>query len=163
MEFSRIYKENYCRIYAFAYRKLGSADDAADIAQETFTRMYEVVSTNSSIKQPRAWLYKVAANLSTNRLNSTNRRQRILRSRPSHVEHSASPEDRYIAGERLQQTRDALAQLSERDQTLLLLYQDKLSYAEMAEILGIKPTSVGKLLQRAIERLATKLKPVVEI
>jgi RNA polymerase sigma factor (sigma-70 family) len=62
----------------------------------------------------------------------------------------------------LQQTRDALGQLSERDQTLVLLYQDRLSYAEMAEILGIKPTSIGKLLQRAIERLAAQLKPVVE-
>jgi RNA polymerase sigma factor (sigma-70 family) len=48
--------------------------------------------------------------------------------------------------------RSALDKLEERDRQLLLMREEGFSYREMAEMVGVKATSVGTLLARAQER-----------
>ena len=52
----------------------------------------------------------------------------------------------------------AVSRLPEREQILLQLFQDGLSYAEIAAAANLNPASVGKLLARAIEKLAHSVK-----
>ncbi|WP_410959357.1 sigma factor-like helix-turn-helix DNA-binding protein, partial [Salmonella sp. SAL4433] len=48
--------------------------------------------------------------------------------------------------------RDALAKLSERDRDILTLREEGLSYRDIATLLGVNPTSIGPLLNRAQRR-----------
>ena len=50
--------------------------------------------------------------------------------------------------------RRALSELSERDARMLLLREEGFKYAEIAEVMGVKATSVGALVARALKRFA---------
>jgi RNA polymerase sigma-70 factor (ECF subfamily) len=61
----------------------------------------------------------------------------------------ADPETEALRAEDRDQVRAALATLPERQAKLLLLRQEDLKYAEIAEILEVAPSSIGTLLVRA--------------
>src|SRR5690606_9293416 len=63
-----------------------------------------------------------------------------------------SPEQALLREETSQGVRAALLSLSERDRLLLLLREEGLTYREIADVIGISPTSVGPLLTRAQRR-----------
>lgn len=132
----------------------GDNDAASDIVQESFVRLYKSLGDNGDIRNAAAWLYRVATNLCHSRYRRVRQSDR-LRHEPATQNHVASsPEDALIRKERLERVRAAICELTERDRLLVMLYQERLSYAEIARITGIKVTSVGKLLARAIDRLA---------
>ncbi len=68
-----------------------------------------------------------------------------------------SIEDNILQSEKINIFRRALKKLSVRDQVLLQLYRDGLSYKEIAEISKIKMASVGKMLSRAISKCAIQI------
>jgi len=59
--------------------------------------------------------------------------------------------------DRVVKVRQALSRLPDRDRLLIVLYWDEMSYAEMARVLDLRVTTVGKALSRAIDRLAALL------
>ena len=68
--------------------------------------------------------------------------QFLLRSAPD-------PEQIHAAGEERTRVRAVLASIGARDAEMLVLRSEDLSYAEIAEALGLNPASVGTLLSRA--------------
>ena len=96
------------------------------------------------------WLYRVATRLGYNSL-------RAARRRASHEQAAAEPEEarsldpaeEVARAERRQQVREALAELSPQQVQVLILRHSGLSYKELADVLGVAPTSVGTLLARA--------------
>jgi RNA polymerase sigma factor (sigma-70 family) len=54
--------------------------------------------------------------------------------------------------------RSALGRLPPRDRVLLTFFQDDFTYEEISRQTGIRKSSVGKLLSRAVKRLARELK-----
>ena len=66
--------------------------------------------------------------------------------------------EEYAKNEKQSIVLEMLDKLTKKDREILLLYHNGFSYAEMAEILGINPNSVGKTLVRAIEKLKIILK-----
>jgi RNA polymerase sigma factor (sigma-70 family) len=55
--------------------------------------------------------------------------------------------------------RAALQQLSERDRQLLMMREEGFRYQEIAEAVGVSPTSVGTLIARAVKRFAEVYSP----
>ena len=153
MEFDQAYKEYFHLIYKFAYRIIGDEYQANDIAQETFVKLHRSLNSTDVIDNPKAWLYRVAANISNNHLKRNSIHNRIIRSIRTDSEYDNIEAD-FIKKERILLVRGALEKLSTKERTLLLLYQDGLSYTEMAKIINIRKTSVGKMLSRAIEKCA---------
>jgi RNA polymerase sigma-70 factor (ECF subfamily) len=51
--------------------------------------------------------------------------------------------------------RAALAELAPRDREILLMREEGFRYAEIAEVVGVAPSSVGTLLARALRRFST--------
>ena len=153
MEFNQAYKEYYRLIYIFAYRIIGDKNYAMDITQETFIKLYNYMSGSNSLENPRAWLYRVAANISNNHLKRNSTFNRIIRGIQEDSQYD-SVESELINIEEKMLVRNALKKLSSKDRTILQLYQDGFSYAEIAEIMNIKKTAVGKTLSRAIEKCA---------
>jgi RNA polymerase sigma factor (sigma-70 family) len=60
---------------------------------------------------------------------------------------------------RIADVRRALDSLDERDRTLLLMREEGFQYRELAEAVGVEPTSVGTLLARARRRFAEAVEP----
>jgi RNA polymerase sigma-70 factor, ECF subfamily len=151
--FERLFQRYYHPVYRIVYRLLGDDDAASDVAQETFVTLYtHPPQLQLDDEEIRAWLFRVALNRGYNALRTARRAQARL---PSVYESfSASntevdPETEALRAEDRDQVRTALATLPERQTKLLLLRQEGLKYAEIAEILEIAPGSIGTLLVRA--------------
>ena len=156
--FESIFTRYYPLVYRLAYRYVGQADEAEDIAQEVFMRFYHLPPRATGEAQQRAWLCRVAINLGLNVLRK--RKSRFDQER--HIDTVAqeslldsaeerNPEGFVLAGERAEQVRSILAQLPERQQVCLILRSIGFSYEEIAEATGIPITSIGSVLARATQ------------
>jgi RNA polymerase sigma factor (sigma-70 family) len=157
-DFAAIYKGYFPRVYSFGYRLLGNSEQARDLAQEVFHRLYRQWRDGQAVQDVQGYLYRVAANLCTDWLRKERRfRNGVLRSFiPTEDPADGTVED-MIKEERIAMARRSLDSLPLRDRILLGLYQDGLSYQEIARSAGIRPSSVGTLLARAIKRIAKQV------
>jgi RNA polymerase sigma factor (sigma-70 family) len=103
------------------------------------------------IDNPNSWLYTVAANLCANQLKKKAQRRRDT---GFSDRNGRSQEEELVIRQESESLRRCLNQLDKRDQILLALYGNELSYAEMSRATGIRTSSIGKTLARAIEKLA---------
>jgi len=152
------YRQNYEAIFRFCYRMLGSREVALDVTQETFIKLFERMNgKGSDIENTKAWLYKVAGNLCLNELS----KNRLHHDRNKQIEASqveiSTPEAKLIQHEEQDRVKHAISQLEQKQQMLIMMYNDGLSYREMAEATGIKEQSVGKTLWRIIDNLSIAL------
>ncbi len=153
--FEAVFTRYYPLVYQLAYRCTGRCDEADDIAQEVFLRFYRMPPQATSEGEQRAWLCRVATNLSLNALRAQQRRihheeqsgDRIAQGVSNGAE--KSPEEHLLATEQATLIRSVLAELPERQQTYILLRSIGLSYAEIAQATGVAAASVGSLLGRA--------------
>ncbi len=147
--FVELYDLHFARVRRFLDRLSGDSGLAADIAQDTFVRLYR---RGAEPDEPAAWLITVALNLLRNSRTTAARRQRLLsvaRGEATVADPVQPPDDAVESAEARGLVRTALAQLSERDRQLLLLRSEGYRYHELAAALSLNPASVGVLLARA--------------
>lgn len=147
--FEAIFHTYYGRVFALAYRLLGSAQEAEDIAQETFLRLYLRPLPRGRNHNLLAWLMRVATNLAYNAVRARRRRQMKEKRPPTATTSEANPAEQVMQADTSRRVREVLASLPERQVQLLLLRHAGLSYEELATTLGVAPGSVGTLLARA--------------
>ncbi len=154
--FEAVFTRYYPLVYQLAYRCTGRNDEADDIAQEVFLRFYRIPPHATTEGEQRAWLCRVATNLSLNALRGQQRRtQREEQSgeqatrQGSLSQGEKSPEEQLLVAEQAALIRSVLAELPERQQSYILLRSIGLSYAEIAQATGVASASVGSLLGRA--------------
>jgi RNA polymerase sigma-70 factor, ECF subfamily len=145
--FDELFLRHYTAVYRVLYGVVGQAQEAEDLAQETFTALYRQPPRLVGPGALGGWLYRVAVNRAYNALRSKQRMQRRLEW--VEPEQQSDPQDEYLRREERERVRVALAQLPERTAKLLLLRYAGLSYAEIAGALDLAPGSVGTLLARA--------------
>jgi len=156
--FESLFSKHWCTVYSILFRLVGRKEEAEDLAQEVFVRLYRKPPELRDEPTLAPWLYRVATNLGYNALRKgareTQRQERAQRL--SDVEesaglHAANPEEASLAAEERVSVRAALSQLSEREQACLVLRHSGLSYAEVAAAMGVQIGSVGTILARAEE------------
>jgi RNA polymerase sigma-70 factor, ECF subfamily len=155
--FEELFTRHYARVYGVAMRISGDAQEAEELAQDVFLKLYRRPLSDSDDANVAGWLYRVATNDAFNAVRSRRRRRgwlrRFVQREPTGADASADPlhivTDRDEAG----RVRAALAQLPERQRNALVLRASGLSYAEVADALEVKPSSVGTLLVRAEQAL----------
>jgi RNA polymerase sigma-70 factor (ECF subfamily) len=144
-----LFAEHWSRLCGVLFRLTGDPAEAEDLALETFWRLYRRPPQDLNLA---GWLYRVATRLGLNALRSHKRRRRYEEQAGILEEfQNASPDPAAEAerSEQRQTVRQALARMQPRSAQLLLLRHSGLSYAEVAAILGLAPSSVGALLARA--------------
>ncbi|BCV25345.1 RNA polymerase sigma factor [Gelria sp. Kuro-4] len=153
------------KIYNLAYRLLGNADDAGEMAQEVFCRAYVKLGEFRGEASFSTWLYRIAHNICYDELRR--RRRRPVVSLEAETESGtrlevSAPQPgpaelcaRQAVRERLQQL---IATLPPDQRTALVLrdIQD-LSYEEMAQVLQCSLGTVKSRLNRARRTLRDKL------
>lgn len=151
MDFDKLYQENFLKVQQFCQKWTGNVDDARDIAQESFIELMHRVEDDDLVKNPLSWVYRVSYNRCTNHYKYN---QRFVYKEASDFKGSYSAEDDGENRERLARIRKAIQRLSHKEKALVTLYKLGFSYSDMSKVVEIKPTSVGKTLTRAIDKLA---------
>jgi RNA polymerase sigma factor (sigma-70 family) len=148
-DFRAAFDARFAELFRLLDRHSGDASLAADVAQETFVRLYERGAMPDDL---RAWIVSVALNLVRDEQRRSTRRRRLLLQRPASTtmaDAEPSPEDDVLAVERRALVRHALESMEPRDRALLLLREEGYSYRELALALALNESSVGTLLARA--------------
>jgi RNA polymerase sigma-70 factor (ECF subfamily) len=156
--FNIIYNEYYKPIYGFIYRLTFSKSDSEDIVQDVFIKLHAEITKGNEIDNAKAWLYRCSLNIF---LNNKKRKKVIHFTDNIHQfekESSNSLENDILIKEKKQKITEALLSLQDHEQAIINLYNDDLSYKQISEIMGIKFSSVGKTLSRAIEKLSNQIK-----
>lgn len=150
-EFEAIFLEHYEAIYRHLFRLLGSPQEAEDLAQETFLRLYRQEFAPGRDHNVRAWLYRVATRLAYNTLRARRARERREQTQAHRMQptHAADPAEVALRRDEAETVCKVLLGLRPRDAQLLLLRYAGFSYREVAEVLGVAPGSVGTMLARA--------------
>lgn len=144
-----LYSGHHGWLYETLKKKLGNAMDAADLTQDTFTRV--LASKVTSIEQPRAYLSCVAKGILVN-WYQRKALERAYLDALTHlpIQDVPSPELRFVVLETLHQIDamlDALPPLVKR--AFLLSQIGGLKYDDIAEKLGISPITVKRYMKQA--------------
>jgi len=134
------------RLYQHIRRMLNSHEDANDVLQNTFVKVYRNIAKFKGDSQLYSWLYRIATNESLNYLNRQKRRNAIFLNEHTDVELALSQQKApmEVDGEyiktRLQQAMNTLP--AKQKAVFSLRYFEETSYRDMSEMLD---TSVGGL------------------
>jgi RNA polymerase sigma-70 factor (ECF subfamily) len=151
MDLDNFYKENFSSLRNFCYRWTGNIDDASDIAHDSFIELLNQSKKQNLVTNPKAWVYRVAYNRCINHHKFS---KRFFRGTNLSEVTNAITYDETSKKTQNQQVRLAMQQLNEKEKALVILYKQGFSYKEMAQVLNMNFTSVGKTLTRAIDKLA---------
>jgi len=151
-------------VYNIAYRMLSNPDDASDITQEAFIRLFKHMRSFESTNHIKSWLCRVAHNLCIDELRRRkNKPAKSLDETLEFEDSSASmqladddltPEETVILQDDLDTLQRAIAKLPEEYRTMITLRDlGGLSYQEVAEITELEMGTVKSRLSRARTRL----------
>jgi RNA polymerase sigma-70 factor, ECF subfamily len=157
-EIVRLYQR---RVYGVALRIVRAHDVADDVTQEAFLRAWRSLERFELGRPFGPWVCRIAANLAVNHVRSPRAREEGLPE--AHAEtrsREPGPLGALLDAEGARVLEAALAELPQEQRAVLVLRAvEELSYAEIAESLGISAGTVMSRLYRARERLAIALRP----
>jgi len=164
------------RLVAVMHHLVGNTEEAEDLAQEVFLRVYRARKKYTPKAKFSTWLFTIANNLALNALRTRQRRPAVpldqrdsgpLGPRPAEqlVHDRAGP-----PGQRMQQqelaavVRNALVGLNERQRMAVVLnkYED-MNYAEIAEVMNLSVKAIKSLLSRARTNLRVALQEYISM
>jgi RNA polymerase sigma-70 factor (ECF subfamily) len=160
----------------FVFRMVRNQEQAEDLAQEVFLRVYRAREDYVPSAKFTTWLFRIATNLALNSLRD-NRNQRMEISLDAPI--NASDEDgderlldvaekhpnieqHLVEDARRKMIKHAIDKLPEKQRAAVLLHKyQELDYGEIAKILNCSESALKSLLFRAYETLRVELAPLV--
>src|SRR6266511_949460 len=161
------------KLFHYLIRCLQNEEDAADLAQETFVRVYQNREKFKRDAKFTTWLYTIAVNLVKTRYRFRSRHPEVSldadNDRTGHALRDSlpgrvpTPSDCVQAHERAEAVRLAVAELPEELRAPLILaeYEER-SQAEIGEILGCTAKAVETRIYRARQQLRARLGKLLE-
>jgi len=145
------------RAYAHAARVLGDTAEAEDVTQEAMLRLWKKAPEwDAGRAQASTWLYRVVANLCTDRLRM--RQVDTLDEMNEPADTALSAEGRLQADARQDALQSALMRLPDRQrQAVILRHIEGMANPEIAEILGVGVEAVESLTARGKRALTADL------
>jgi RNA polymerase sigma-70 factor, ECF subfamily len=172
--FAELVERFQSRLVGIMHHLVGKKEEAEDLAQEVFLRVFRSREKYTPKAKFSTWLFRIANNLALNSIRDRGNRPNIpleLRDSGSLVQrpnihpaaHRDAPPTHHVQHEELTNViRDALDELNERQRMAIVLnkYED-MCYEEIAEVMGLTSKAVKSLLNRAREKLRERLQPYI--
>lgn len=161
--FAELVRRYEKQIFSLAYRLCGDYDEAADLAQEAFLRIYQMLGRFDPEKKFFSWMYRVAHNSCINALSKrpanvtpVERAEEYMSEDTSGT--AAGPEQNYLNQEIRSQIDVAIASLPDNYRDVIYLrYIEDLSYQQIANVLKLPVSTVETRLFRGKKQLQKKL------
>jgi len=163
--FAQLVEAHSERAIALAWRLVGHREDAEEIAQEAFLRLYHALATFRGESSVATWLYRTVSRLAIDHLRREQMTKRLFffrssapSARPDPLETAAdpstnSPLDRLLAKEVANRMQLVLNQLPPQQKAVFVLrHLEELSLKEIAETLNLEEGTVKAHLHRAVGR-----------
>jgi RNA polymerase sigma factor (sigma-70 family) len=157
MDVEALFNQHQTALLRYLLRYTGDPDAAADAAQETYLTLIE--RPPQSQENVRAWLFSVATNV----VRQNRRKRREVALAPNEVAQiplvDSAPNA--LAALELDEKRNAVrgivAKLSAKERTVLLMREEGFTHREIAGAVGTTTKSIGTMIDRALQKLASYL------
>lgn len=152
------------RLYGVAYGYLRNSEDALEVVQDTFVKLFQQSARIDSRAEVGAWLTRVAINAAIDRYRQKKRRghhevgveSEDLQDIPARAE--SGPLDHLHTEDSRRFLERGLLSLNERQRAVVILrHFSDLSLDEIASTLGVRPGTVKSSLSRALARMKTAM------
>jgi len=151
---TELYCEHHGWLFGWLRRKLGCAQNAADLAQDTFTRILNARESVATLREPRAFLSTTARRLIIDQV----RRKQIENAYLQELALTAEALEGFQSPEQILTTLEALEQIAfilegmqdKARQAFVLYYLDGLTQSEIAPQLELSDRTVRKYLIQAL-------------
>lgn len=143
-EFEKTYRSYYPKLFRIAAKMLQDSENAKDVVQDVFTAYYFAKTNDKVICDTKNWLVRSTINKGIDYKRKT---ARIVTMESPQSDTNESPQDE--ASDIL----NVIDRLSEKEQTLVVLYSEGYSYKEIAEMTGRNYQSIGKTLSRILDKI----------
>ncbi|MEZ0611817.1 RNA polymerase sigma-70 factor [Fibrella sp. WM1] len=159
--FQQVYTDFFPKVYAFAYRHTRDAEQAEDLAHDVFLKFWQNRASFSEVIPTDAQLLTMARQLLINRYKRDIVRQRVYANWQQQTPETTAVDDT----EHLLQTEELTSRLQaalenlppKRREIFEKSRFEHLSYAEIAQQLGISPATVESQMVKALKTLREKL------
>lgn len=145
-----LYERTRSAVYALALSILKNSEDAQDVTQDAFVRIWDSAPLYRPQGSPIAWILTVARNLARMKLRTGARQLDLSEEQWSAIPAEApsvTPEDKHIL-------QDALSTLSDEERQIVLLHASTgLKHREIAELLEFPLATVLSKYHRALKKL----------
>lgn len=157
-------ERHYRRLYRIALGYLRQREDALDVVQEAFVKVFQAASRWDGSADAGPWLSRVTVNLAIDRWRRNKRRGQTFSplAEGDHLEvlaaHGPAPDRGVAAREASDRMARALETLPERQRAVVVLrHYQELSLEEIATTLGMSLGTVKSSLHRALNRMRASL------
>jgi RNA polymerase sigma-70 factor, ECF subfamily len=169
-EFEKIYDDHVEKIFRFVYLKVNSKDDAEDITSRVFIKTWSSYSTSNKnsadLKNPKAFLYKVARNMvidhyrkNKGSFSEEDSRKEVSLESVIVPDKEMRPDERALLDSEIKEVKKALSLINEDYQNIIILYYlNELTASEIADLLDKPESSIRVLIHRAVSALRKELK-----
>ena len=149
------------RVYNIIYRMLRNEDEALDLSQDVFVKVYKSLDKFRGESAFYTWLYRIAVNLSINYVKRNKHRKfedvqtYAFKLKTKHE----NPQQEYEKIELKRAIEKAMHNLPNKQRAIFIMrYYENLSHKEIAEITGKSIGSVKANYHHALQKLKSELK-----
>ena len=157
-QFNSIYQQHYATVFHLVSKFTLGSHETDDIVQDVFVKLYLQLEAGVIVEYPKTWLYKVATNACLNSIGRNKETHSIDKISDMEATFADSIDSQIENAEQQSILQHALLKLKENERIIVILYSEGLSYKEIAEISGVRFSSIGKSLSRSLEKLKPLLK-----
>lgn len=163
----RAFNEVYARfedmVYNLSYRLAGNREEAADLTQEIFLRVFRHLGSFGGRSTLKTWIFRIAVNHCRDRLSRWHPPTQPIGEETgegvaAYADPSRGPEELAVAADDKRRVEQALIRLPQVFREVVVLRDiEGLSYEEIADVLGVRIGTVRSRIARGRDQLRALL------
>ena len=154
--YNQLFRKYYESVTKYIYYKCGSLEQAEDIVQNAFVKLWQLCAT-ISFSKAKSYIYKACNNLF---LNEVKHQKVVLKHQQTVAKktNNESPEFLIEVDEFRSKLKNAINQLSVKEREVFLLSRvEQKTYKEIAEITGLTVKAIERRMSKALRELRDTL------
>ena len=146
------------KLYRFAFRLLGSVEEAEDVVQDVLLKLWDKKTEWSALRNLEAWSMRMTRNLSLDRMKAQSYRRHESTAGLEVADKQMLPDKQAELNESMMQIETIINDLPEKQRMIIQLRDiEGYSYEEIAEVTGLNMSQVKVYLHRARKKIRERI------